>query len=813
MSLVGYRLNSPSRLYIQHISILILAFLFPTLLCSQKKKAPLFISGVYPHLAVYNPGDSEIDCPTDGQESGIGAVVPWAGKLWMITYSPHCPNGSSDKLWTIDENLVLEMHPESIGGTPANRFIHTPSEQLIIGPYFIDKYGKVRKVPYSEMPGRHTAVASHLTDPKEMVYFQDMEGKMYEVNVNSLEVNKLFEKPVPGWHSKGAYTGQGRYVMSNNGEHKVFDINPDLLQAGTAPQNEDEMGCLAEWDGETWRIVDRRQYTEVTGPGGLYGNAKEDDPIWSFGWDRNSVLLKLLDGGKWYTFRLPKATNTYDHWGGWYTEWPRIREVGNGKRLMDAHGMFYDFPKHFSLSNYGGLFPISSHLRYIPDFCEWNGNLVLATDETATTGNPIPGRSMSNLWFGTWAQLKEWGPRNAYGAWWSNDQIKADQASEPFLINNFDQKILHLSHDNFAPVTFQIQIDREGNSNWENFHQISVPAKSYEFYIFPEALNASWVRIISDTDCRATAALHLKEANYKPDNPALFKGIAAANEAQSMQSGILRPAGHNLNLQYLSVENGQEVYYEIDQNLNFIKAPERISELKEILEFTAEFRADDASVIMERNGLKVRLPKGPAVYDQAFEAGWPRGIREVESERYLMNIHGTFYEMPREAGLNALRPVATHNKAIQDFCTWSGLLVLAGIHEKAAKDGHVFKAKNRKTGLWFGAIDDLWKLGKPRGNGGPWMNTYVRAGVASDPYLMTGYSPKSIQLSHNLPYQSIDIRLEVDVDHHSGWHLYKTIQVPPGKTIVHEFPKGYAAHWIRLIPDRNCIASGQLVYD
>ena len=77
-------------------------------------------------------------------------------------------------------------------------------------------------------------------------------------------------------------------------------------------------------------------------------------PAWSIGWDKRSVILKLLDKGEWFTYRLPKSTNTYDHWGGWYTEWPRIRDIGNNKMLMDMHGMFYDFPKTFSRANSAG---------------------------------------------------------------------------------------------------------------------------------------------------------------------------------------------------------------------------------------------------------------------------------------------------------------------------------------------------------------------------------------------------------------------------------------------------------------------------
>ena len=71
-------------------------------------------SGIYPHLAMFN---NEAEC-------GTGAVVPWAGKLWVITYGPHLPRGSSDKLYEIAPNLTQTVRPESLGGTPANRMIH-----------------------------------------------------------------------------------------------------------------------------------------------------------------------------------------------------------------------------------------------------------------------------------------------------------------------------------------------------------------------------------------------------------------------------------------------------------------------------------------------------------------------------------------------------------------------------------------------------------------------------------------------------------------------------------------------------------------
>ena len=86
----------------------------------------------------------------------------------------------------------------------------------------------------------------------------------------------------------------------------------------------------------------RNQFTEVTGPGGIEGNADpENDPIWAVGWDYRSLILMLLDNGHWHCFRLPKASHCYDGAHGWNTEWPRIRDIGADQLLMTMHGMFW----------------------------------------------------------------------------------------------------------------------------------------------------------------------------------------------------------------------------------------------------------------------------------------------------------------------------------------------------------------------------------------------------------------------------------------------------------------------------------------
>ena len=72
----------------------ILLFTCIALQAQIKSVYPQF-SGIYPHLAYYN---NEGEC-------GTGAVVPWANRLWVVTYGPHLPFGSSDKLYEISPSL------------------------------------------------------------------------------------------------------------------------------------------------------------------------------------------------------------------------------------------------------------------------------------------------------------------------------------------------------------------------------------------------------------------------------------------------------------------------------------------------------------------------------------------------------------------------------------------------------------------------------------------------------------------------------------------------------------------------------------
>ena len=442
------------------------------------------VSGVYPHLVMYN---NEGEC-------GTGAVVPWAGDLWVITYGPHCPVGSSDKLYRIRPDLTRETFAGSVGGTPANRMIHRESDQLIIGPYVIDAKGNVRTVPPAKMPGRLTGAARHLTDPANKIYVATMETGLYELDMNTLAVNTLIrENPMnnweiaahlkaaslpwptgwnlapvttlPGYHSKGLSSGFGKVFISNNGEN-----SPQARKDPFVPS-----GALGWWNGPggNWRMIRRCQFTEVTTADGIYGNEHPDvNPVWSLGWDAKSVILAVTTNGvAWSYYRLPKASHAYDGAHGWNTEWPRIRDVGEKDLLATMHGTFWRFPRGFSPANPNGIRPISTYLKVIGDFCRWGDDIVFGCDDQTKDeflgkrglkkDAPRCGRSQSNLWFVKPSELKSFGPPSGEGAVWLNEDVKAGDVSDPFLYAGYETMEFSFTEKDGSPVAHELV--REGD--------------------------------------------------------------------------------------------------------------------------------------------------------------------------------------------------------------------------------------------------------------------------------------------------------------------------------------------------------------
>lgn len=799
-----------------------------TTLCMAE---PRSVSGIYPSLAMFN---REGEC-------GTGAVVPWAGRLWVITYGPHLPFGSTDKLYEITPDLKQIVRPESIGGTPANRMIHRESNQLAIGPYLIDVEGKVRVIPWQKMPGRLTGTARHLSDPANKLYYATMEEALYEVDVHTLEVTGLIRdgnKPkagatqedrpakaasaLPGYHGKGLYSGQGRVIYANNGEHSE--------RARRDPRT--PSGALGEWQGEgDWKMVRRNQFTEVTGPNGIFGSEKpETDPVWSVGWDARSLILMLLENGRWHTYRLPKSSHSYDGAHGWNTEWPRIRDIGERDLLMTMHGAFWRFPKNFSVKNSSGITPRSNYLKVIGDFAQWQDRLVFGCDDTAKSeflnkrkakGELAPpGQSQSNLMFMEPEKLDQLGPVIGRGAVWEKEDVKAGVASDPFLFGGYALRSLFLEHRGEGSLECALEVDERGDNSWRLLRSVTVPAGESVWTEFAAPETGAWIRLTPKGDARQVSAIF---AYRNPDrrpavNASIFEALAKPTST-NVSGGLLLTTGNDSRkLRFLARDaHGELGCYDLDEELRLLPV-EGANAAEEMRKSAAVPRnvlgVDRGSVLyVDENG-RWRLPKGNAAFDEDGKLGEERICREVCTERDLFNAHGSFYELPAEnaGGFAKIRPISTHNLRIKDYASFRGLVVLSGLEGDAGVGEHVVRSADGKAALWVGCVEDLWQLGKARGRGGPWRDSEVKAGVPSDPYLMNGYDKKSFTLSHS-GTGAMKFRVEVDPSGEGSWVRYGEFEVKAGATLEHRFPDAFSAAWVRVVGDKDTTATAEFVYE
>ena len=618
---------------------------------------------------------------------------------------------------------------------------------------------------------------------------------------------------MPGYHGKGLYSGQGRLVYSNNGEYGGESMPPDAPSGG-----------LAEWDGQRWTVVRRNQFTEVTGPGGLEGNPNPDrDPIWSVGWDHKSLILMLLDGGAWHAYRLPKASHTYDGAHGWNTEWPRIRDIGERDLLMTMHGMFWRFPRTFSHARSAGLSPRSTYLRVVGDFARWRDRVVFGSDDTAKsefTNTRIakgkiaaPGQSQSNLWFVEPSRLDRLGVPIGRGGVWVREDVRSGEPSEPFLFSGFEQRMVHLAHESDSDVMFTFEVDRAGDGNWTVLRSVPVPARGYVPMVFGEGERGVWVRVTADRDTRrATAFFHYSNVDRRPATASsIFAGLPRWGESQGEVSLLWARDGDRRTLLHLSGNGLRELDGDLD--LDELRDPKLRDWMMANLAAPRDvLRADAASIIYtDEAGQRWRLPRGSAA---AGVSSRPvRVDREVSTERDLLNAGGLFYELPSNnaGGIAMVRPIATHNLDIDDYCSWRGLMVMSASRAGSEANDRLVGAKAGEGAVWLGVSDDLWQLGKARGEGGPWSDTAVRAGEPSDPYLMTGFSDKTLRLGHDRP-AALGVRVEVDLTGSGLWVPYATFDVPAGRTFEHRFPGGFNAYWVRAVALADARVTAQLTY-
>jgi len=444
---------------------------------------PVATANVHPRLTVMAKGlGSDSEC-------GIGALVPWAERLWAVGYVAHI-RGQGLGLYEIREDMTMRRHPASVTGTFANRLVHWPTGQAFIGPHAIDADGQVRTI--EALKGeRLAATCLHLTEPKRKVYFLGMEGGFWETDAVTLETRKLFdlceELRITGArpHFKSACTAQGRVVVANN----TYDEKEYL--------GERHAGRLAEWDGAAWRILEENPFVEVSASAGdaSYGG----NTLYAVGWNNASVILRALVDGNWRRYLLPKSSQSWDH--AWNTEWTRIRHAVTERLLMDAHGTFFELPPFAYGGHIQGIRPICTHLRVVPDFCHWRGFFVMASDQI----DHDAGQPQSGLWFGNFDDLWRMGKPTGWGGPWRDTPVKAGEVSDPFLMTGYDKKMLFISCKGDDPVEFAVEADVLGDGRWAPYETFRLTPKCPEVHHeFPAGFATQWIRVKAGAACTAT---------------------------------------------------------------------------------------------------------------------------------------------------------------------------------------------------------------------------------------------------------------------------------------------------------------------
>jgi len=453
----------------------------------------------------------------------------------------------------------------------------------------------------------------------------------------------------------------------------------------------------------------------------------------------------------------------------------------------------------------------------------FNGMIVMGKNDASKFANPLAQKNQSNFWFGQMADIENWGSPAGHGSVWMNESVSAGQTSDPFLISGFTHRTLHLRNSGTSALSVEIQTSN-GTPIWTPLRNIAVPAGAYVHELLSD-VQAPWVRLRSSAvTSDLTAFFHLYSP-YPHTTPASaasneFAALADIRDTRSMSDGLIRVRDNtDLSLEFASTRSSSSGtasthrYHLIggDIALKDVADPTAEAAMRSTAATTRQFGSDNASAWITSGSVRFRLPKTDALYDAPFAAGWARGVRETVTERELLNCHGTFYEVPRSnsGGYRKMRALATHGKRITDFASWRGLFVLTGVLDDAPASDKLVRNADGTAALWLGEIDDLWRMGEPRGKGGPWKDTAVAANTASDPYLIYGYDHKQLTLSAS---GATTITVEVDFLADNTWSTYRTFNLTAGQILTHLFPAGFHAHWVRVKSSAATTASAQFLY-
>ena len=439
-------------------------------------------------------------------------------------------------------------------------------------------------------------------------------------------------------------------------------------------------------------------------------------PIWSIGWDHRSLILMVLDGGKWHAYRLPKASHSYDGAHGWNTEWPRIRDIGEKDLLMTMHGMFWRFPEDLLRRRTP---PASRRARRISRSSATSAAGTTASSSAATTPreseflNAKTGEDFSPPRAVAVESLVH--PADNSGSARPGPRPRRGLAARGREGGNAVRAVpvRRLSAADAAPGPRSgagggIHPGDRSRSATEHGNPCArspCPPTDPRWWISPRSDKGEWIRIRADSDCHGSHRRIRLLQSRSAGNHSPTRSSRASPQSDSKTDSLLRLDARPWQKQALAAglpgrsartrNRPAEICYELDAEMKLrpLETAPDPGELK--LGTSLHPRQTQGRGLLRRLHRRAREPTGvcragPPRSTISLPIGIVRLQREISTERYLFNCHGTFYELPTEnaGGFAKIRPVSSHNRLIGDFASYRGLLVMTGIESGAAGPAH-----------------------------------------------------------------------------------------------------------------------------
>ncbi len=138
-----------------------------------------------------------------------------------------------------------------------------------------------------------------------------------------------------------------------------------------------------------------------------------------------------------------------------------------------------------------------------------------------------PGQSNSNLWFTTFEKPDGLGPNTASGSVWLNEEISANEPSEPFLFAGWEKRCAWIQNDGETAVDFIFETDKTGNGNWDKLETVEIESGEAKLISFTNDETGEWIRVVTNKKTRATVSFNYSDEDNRKTNAAkIFTGLA-----------------------------------------------------------------------------------------------------------------------------------------------------------------------------------------------------------------------------------------------------------------------------------------------